>query len=48
MASRWLFFISRKPSEPARKRVTIWRDLKCSGALYLQQFLCLAAHQYAG
>jgi hypothetical protein len=29
--------VYRIPSEPASKRVAIWRDLKRTGALYLQQ-----------
>src|SRR5262245_45854528 len=37
----WLLLVYRVPSEPASKRVTIWRDLKQLGALYLQQLVCL-------
>jgi hypothetical protein len=37
----WLLLVYRVPSEPASKRVTIWRDLKQLGALYLQQCVCL-------
>lgn len=37
----WLLLVYRVPSEPASKRVTIWRDLKRIGALYLQQCVCL-------
>ena len=34
---QWLVLVYRIPSEPASKRVAIWRDLKRTGALYLQQ-----------
>ncbi len=37
----WLLLVYRVPSEPASKRVTIWRDLKRLGALSLQQCVCL-------
>jgi hypothetical protein len=33
--------IYRVPTEPASKRVAIWRDLKRMGALYLQQCVCI-------
>jgi hypothetical protein len=38
---RWWVLVYRVPSEPATKRVTIWRDLKRAGALYLQQCVCI-------
>lgn len=38
--SSWLLLVYRVPTEPASKRVTIWRDLKRLGAFYLQQ--CVA------
>lgn len=31
----------RVPTEPASKRVAVWRDLKRLGALYLQQCVCI-------
>lgn len=37
----WLLLVYRVPSEPASKRVTIWRELKRLGALYLQQCVCI-------
>ncbi len=37
----WLVLIYRVPSEPASRRVAIWRDLKRLGALYLQQCVCI-------
>ena len=40
----WLVLVYRVPSEPASKRVAIWRDLKRLGALYLQQCVCLVPH----
>ena len=33
--------IYRVPTEPASKRVGVWRDLKRLGALYLQQCACI-------
>jgi hypothetical protein len=38
--SAWLLLVYRVPTEPASKRVTVWRDLKRLGAFYLQQ--CVA------
>jgi hypothetical protein len=37
----WLVLVYRVPSEPSSNRVTIWRDLKRIGALYLQQCVCI-------
>ena len=37
----WLLLVYRVPSEPASKRVGIWRELKRLGALYLQQCVCI-------
>jgi ChrB-like protein len=37
----WLLLVYRVPTEPASKRVAIWRDLKRMGALYLQQCVCI-------
>ena len=37
----WRVLIYRVPTEPASKRVAVWRDLKRLGALYLQQSVCL-------
>ncbi|MHB8621470.1 MAG: Chromate resistance protein ChrB [Chloroflexota bacterium] len=39
--SPWIVLVYRVPSEPASKRVAIWRDLKRMGALYLQQCVCI-------
>lgn len=42
MADReWMLLIYRVPTDPASKRVGIWRDLKRLGALYLQQCVCV-------
>jgi DNA-binding transcriptional regulator PaaX len=38
---KWLVLVYRIPTEPASKRVAIWRDLKRTGALYLQQCVCI-------
>jgi hypothetical protein len=37
----WRMLIYRVPTEPASKRVAVWRDLKRLGALYLQQCACI-------
>ncbi len=40
-AIHWRVLIYRVPTDPASKRVAIWRDLKRLGALYLQQCVCI-------
>lgn len=37
----WRLLVYRVPTEPASKRVAVWRDLKRLGALYLQQCVCI-------
>ncbi len=37
----WLLLVYRVPSEPSNNRVSIWRDLKRHGVLYLQQCVCV-------
>jgi CRISPR/Cas system-associated endoribonuclease Cas2 len=37
----WLLLTYKVPSEPASKRVSIWRKLKGMGAVYLQNGVCL-------
>jgi hypothetical protein len=37
----WRVLIYRVPTEPASKRVAVWRDLKRLGVLYLQQCACI-------
>ena len=37
----WLLLIYKVPSEPSRGRVSIWRELKRSGGIYLQQAVCI-------
>ncbi|HEX3724213.1 MAG TPA: Chromate resistance protein ChrB [Nitrolancea sp.] len=39
--SPWMLLVYRVPTEPASKRVTIWRDLKRLGSFYLQQCVCV-------
>ena len=41
----WILLVYRVPTEPASRRVTIWRDLKRLGALYLQQCVCILPNQ---
>jgi hypothetical protein len=38
---QWLVLVYRVPSEPASRRVAVWRELKRLGALYLQQCVCI-------
>jgi hypothetical protein len=40
-ASDWLLLVYRVPSEPSNNRVSVWRELKRLGALYLQQCVCV-------
>ncbi len=37
----WVLLVYRVPTEPASRRVAVWRDLKRMGALYLQQCVCI-------
>jgi hypothetical protein len=37
----WLLLIYRLPSDPSHARVTVWRQLKRLGALYVQQAVCV-------
>jgi hypothetical protein len=37
----WLLLTYKVPSEPASKRVALWRRLKSMGAIYLQNGVCL-------
>ena len=39
--ANWKLMVYRVPTEPASGRVSIWRDLKQMGALYLQQCVCI-------
>src|SRR5882757_1977902 len=37
----WLLLIYRLPSDSSHARVTVWRQLKRLGALYVQQAVCV-------
>jgi ChrB-like protein len=37
----WFLLVYRVPSEPSNNRVSVWRELKRLGALYLQQCVCV-------
>lgn len=37
----WLLLTYKVPSEPAKKRIALWRKLKAMGAVYLQNGVCL-------
>jgi hypothetical protein len=39
--SKWLLFIYQVPASPSTHRSYVWRKLKASGALYLQNSICL-------
>jgi hypothetical protein len=49
-SGNYLLFIYQVPSQPSAARVGIWRELKRTGALYLQQSICIlpqSEHQLA-
>ncbi|HHV79460.1 MAG TPA: chromate resistance protein ChrB [Firmicutes bacterium] len=37
----WLLFIYKVPAVPSRHRVALWRAVKLSGAIYLQNSVCI-------
>lgn len=37
----WLILVYKIPTEPSRYRATIWRKIKASGAIYLQNSICI-------
>lgn len=37
----WVLLVYRVPSEPTRHRVQIWRKVKATGALFLQNSVCI-------
>lgn len=37
----WVLLVYRVPSEPSNNRVSVWRELKRLGVLYLQQCVCI-------
>lgn len=37
----WLLLTYKVPTEPAKKRIALWRKLKGMGAIYLQNGVCL-------
>lgn len=37
----WIILIYKVPAEPSRYRSTIWRKVKASGAVYLQNSICI-------
>ncbi len=43
----WDILIYRVPSDPARKRTYIWRQLKKLGVVYLQHGVCILPHRTA-
>lgn len=40
-STSWLLLTYKVPSEPAAKRIALWRRLKGMGAVYLQNGVCL-------
>ena len=40
-SKNWLLLTYKVPSEPAKKRIALWRRLKGMGAVYLQGGVCL-------
>lgn len=45
--SRFLLLVYRMPARPTSHRVTVWRQLKKTGAVYLQQSVCVFPDQAA-
>lgn len=43
----WLLLVYRVPSEPSRIRVSVWRELKRLGALFLQNCVCIVPDRAA-
>jgi hypothetical protein len=41
----YILLIYQVPSQPSAARVGIWRELKRTGALYLQQSVCILPHR---
>ncbi|EFH82095.1 Chromate resistance protein ChrB [Ktedonobacter racemifer] len=41
---QYILLIYQVPSQPSAARVGIWRELKRTGALYLQQSVCILPH----
>lgn len=41
MPNTWILLTYKVPSEPAAKRIALWRKLKGMGAVYLQNGVCL-------
>lgn len=41
MDRNWLLLIYTVPSEPSRKRATVWREIKKAGAVYLRDGVCV-------
>ena len=40
-SQEWVLLVYRVPSEPSNNRVSVWRELKRLGVLYLQQCVCI-------
>lgn len=40
-ARSWLLLTYKVPTEPAKRRIALWRKLKALGAIYLQSGVCL-------
>lgn len=43
--TRFVVLVYRMPARPTRHRVTVWRQLKKTGAVYLQQSVCVFPDQ---
>lgn len=41
LESTWLLLTYKVPTEPARRRMALWRKLKSLGAVYLQSGVCV-------
>ncbi len=41
LAKSWLLLTYKVPSEPAKRRIALWRKLKALGAIYMQSGVCM-------
>jgi CRISPR/Cas system-associated endoribonuclease Cas2 len=39
--NEWLLLVYKMPAEPSRYRVSVWRHIKESGAIYIQNSVCV-------
>src|SRR4051812_990657 len=45
LSTTWLLLIYTVPTQPSRKRATVWREIKKLGAVYLRDGVCVLPDQ---